>query len=57
MGNKNDGALLFGLQADQLALHLLPDQGIEGRKGFVHQQDGRVVRQCASQTHPLLHAA
>ncbi|MDT4847340.1 hypothetical protein FQZ97_813910 [compost metagenome] len=56
MGDEDDGALLLGLQAHQLALHLAADQRVQGGEGFVHEQDGRVVGQRAGQADALLHA-
>ncbi|MNE44205.1 hypothetical protein D3C80_1384220 [compost metagenome] len=49
--------MLFGLQLEQFALHFAADQRVEGREGLVHQQDGRIVGQCAGKADTLLHAA
>ena len=57
VGNKDDGFLELGLQAQQFVLHLPPDEGIQSAEGFVHQQDVGVHRQGAGQAHPLLHPA
>ena len=55
--DEDDGALLFLLQAQQLALHLAADDGIQRGESLVHQQDGGVGRQRTGQAHALLHAA
>ena len=39
VGNKHDGALLLGLQVQQLILHLCANQRIEGGECLIHQQD------------------
>ncbi|MNF47351.1 hypothetical protein D3C84_285440 [compost metagenome] len=57
VGDEDDGALLLGLEAHQLALHLAADQRVEGGEGFVHEEDGRVVGQRPGQADALLHAA
>ncbi len=57
MRDEDDGAALDLLQAQQLGLHLRADDGVQGREGLVHQQDGRIGRQRPGQAHALLHAA
>ncbi|MCY1390798.1 hypothetical protein D9M71_56210 [compost metagenome] len=57
MGDEDDGAMLFCLQANQFALHFVANQRVECREGFVHQQDGGVIRQRSGQAYPLLHTA
>jgi len=38
-------------------LHLLARQRVEGREGFVHEQNGRIVGKGAGDGDTLLHAA
>ena len=57
VGNKNGGfGELLG-ECFELILQLPPDQGIEGGKGFVHQEHIGIGRQRTRQPHTLLHAA
>ncbi len=55
--DEDDGAALDLLQAQQLALHLGADDGVQRGERLVHEQDGRVGCQRARQPHALLHAA
>ena len=55
--DEDDGAALDLLKAQQLRLHFGADDGIERGEGFVHQQNRRIGRKRARQTHALLHAA
>ena len=57
MGDEDDGALLAGLQLEQLILHFGADQGIQRGESFVHQQDVGVIGKGPGQPDPLLHAA
>ena len=56
VGDENDGFANFLLQIQQHALHVAADQRIQRRERLVHQQDGGIVGQRASQAHTLLHA-
>ncbi|MCY1365905.1 hypothetical protein D9M69_527780 [compost metagenome] len=57
MGDEHDGLLDLLLEIEKHGLHIHPDQRVECRIGFIHQQHGRVVGKRASQAHSLLHAA
>ncbi len=41
----------------QLDIHALPRQGIQGAKRFIEQHYARLMDQSTCQRHPLLHAA
>ncbi len=56
VGDKDDGALMAGLQLEQFILHLGADQRIQRGESLIHQQYVGVIGQCAGQTDPLLHA-
>ena len=53
--DKNDGPLCLGLQFEQFVLHFGPDQRIERRERFIHQEDVGVNCQATGQSDPLLH--
>ncbi|MNE80462.1 hypothetical protein D3C80_1770330 [compost metagenome] len=57
VADEDDGLAQLALQLQQLVLQALADQRVEGREGFVHQQDVGVHGQRAGQAHTLLHAA
>ncbi|CPQ27485.1 Uncharacterised protein [Bordetella pertussis] len=55
--DEHDGLVQLGLQLQQVVLHLAADQRVQGREGFVHQQDLGVGGQRPRQPHALLHPA
>ena len=57
VGDEDDGLVQFRLQSQQLVLHFMADERIQGGERLVHQQDLGVRGQRAGQTHALLHAA
>ncbi len=57
VGDEHDRLAQVALQADQLVLHVTPDQRIQRAERLVHQQDLRVGAERSRQTDPLLHAA
>ncbi len=57
MADKDDGAFQPRLQVQQFILQPGSDQWIQGRKGFIHQQDRRIGGKGAGQANALLHAA
>ena len=57
MRHEDDGAFQLGLQIEKLILQPGADQGVEGGKGFVHQEDRRVGDKGAGEADALLHAA
>jgi hypothetical protein len=57
VADKDDGAALLGLEANEFVLHLRADQRVESRKRFVHQENGRFAGKRAGETDTLLHAA
>ena len=56
VGNKQDACLLFLLNAEQFTLHLFPRKVVKGRKGLIHHDKGRMIRQCACNGRSVLHA-
>ena len=57
VGDEYDGLFEVALERDEMILHLLAYQRVQGAEGFVHKQDVGVRAQGARQAHPLLHAA
>ncbi len=56
MGNEYHGALALLLELEQLVLHLVADEGIQGREGLVHEHNRGIDGQGPGEAHPLLHA-
>ena len=57
MGDEHDGATLFGLETQQLVLHVVADERVERRKWLIEEQDLGVKGKCAGQAYTLLHAS
>ncbi|MNJ12763.1 hypothetical protein D3C77_69590 [compost metagenome] len=57
VGHQQGGDTRPFADRQQLFLHLLAGQGIEGAEGFVEQQDARAGHQATGNRHPLGHAA
>src|SRR5579872_42411 len=57
VGDKYRGFMQALLQAQEFTLQLRPRKRIESAEGFIHQQDGRVCRQGAGDSHALPLAA
>ena len=53
MGDKEHGFLQRPLDVQKGSLQPLPVQRIHRAEGFIHQQDGRIGRQCARHADPL----
>jgi len=54
MGNEDKGDAQATLQRFELALHLLAQLVVEGREGFIEQQQARLVDHGACNGDPLL---
>ncbi|MNI27638.1 hypothetical protein D3C73_813850 [compost metagenome] len=57
MRDEYNRLLHFGLQFQQLLLHILADQRVQRTESLIHQQNIRVIGKAACQAHPLLHAS
>src|SRR5580704_4332555 len=54
VGHIEDGDAGFIVDALDLELDLFPELLVEGRQGFVHQKEGRIIGQCSRQRDTLL---
>ena len=57
MGDEQDGDIDILPDIHQVGLHLAARLRIQCTKGFIHQQDAGLVRQCTGDGNTLLHAA
>src|SRR5438067_8677203 len=57
MGDEEDGEAGILPEAQELLLHLAPRERVEGREGFVHEEDLGLDRHGACDRDPLLHAS
>ena len=57
VGDEHDRLVELFLKPQQDVLHVGADQGVEGREGFVHEQDLGVGGESPGEPDPLLHAA
>ena len=56
VGNEHDGDVDVLPDIEQISLHLAARLGVQGAEGLVHEEDTRLVGQCAGNGHALFHA-